>query len=229
MRRALLPLHLRNITIVGFEDETPEQKLAREAKEAADKKKDDDDDDDDDGDEGKEGKSENTDGLKSALQKERAERKKLEKEQKALQKRLEEIDNKDKSDTDKAKEDAAKSKATTEKLAAQLKMVAVNNVIIKLAGTQKFRDMDDALQLIDRELIEVDQDEDDPSQVTVDEASIKTALEKLAKKKPHLILADGQEDKSGSKFNGKKQSTKEADEEMLKRQYPALNRSGHTS
>lgn len=232
MRKDLLPLHLRNLVIRGFEDDPKKEKKdddpdKKTGKESDDDSEDDDDDDDDDDDKGKEKKEpENNDGLKSALAKERKAAKDANRALKAAQKRLDEIDSKDKSDSDKAKDDASKAESKATKLAVRLKDTAVDNVIIRLGGKQKFRDIDDALKLIDRSAIEVDQDEDDPSEVDIDEDSVKSALEKLAKAKPHLILAEGQEDKSGSKFNGKKKSDKDADEETLRTKYTALNRSG---
>lgn len=223
-----LPFYLRNLVVPirGFE-ETPEEKAAREAAEAEEN-----DEENEEGDEDKDKskeKSENNDGLKSALAKERAERKRLEKEAKELRKYKDDADSKDKSESDKAKDDASKAESKAQKLAVRLKETAVDNAIIRLGGKLKFRDIDDALKLVDRELITVDQDDDDPSEVDLDEGSVKSALEKLAKAKPHLIIAEGQEEKSGSKFNGGKKSTKEADEEALRKAYPALNRSAVNS
>jgi len=224
MRKDLLPHYFRGITLRGFEDETPEQKAAREAAEAEDH----DDDEEESG--GDKDKPEGNDALKSALQKERKAAKDAQRALKLAQKRLDEIDSKDKSETEKAKEDKAKADSKAQKLAARLKEVAVDNAIIKIGGSLKFRDIDDALKLVSRELIEVDQDEDDPAEVEVTESTVKAALEKLAKAKPHLIVADGQEDRSGSKFNGGgRKSNKEMDEEDLKKRYPALARSVHTT
>lgn len=229
MRKILLPKSLQGLTLIGFEEETPEQKTAREA---AEKKaaEDDDDDDDEGGDKGDK-KPEDNSGLKSALDKERRARKAAEKLARDAQKIIDEAKAKDLSETDQAKDKADKADAKSVKLAEKLKVTAVDNVIIRLAGGLKFRDIDDALQLISRGDIEVDQDDDDPSDVTIDESSVKKALEALAKKKPHLIVAEGQGEKSGSKFGGggNKKSEKETDDEMLRKNYPALNRSGHTS
>jgi hypothetical protein len=225
MRKALLPLHLRNIIIRGFEDETPEQKAAREAAEAEEG---DDDDDDDDADKGKD-KAKDNDGLVSALQKERKAAKEAQRALRAAQKRLEELDAKDKSETDKAKDTASKAESQVQKLAGRLKDAAVDNAITRLATELKFRDVDDALKLIDRGAIEVEQDDDDPSDIDLDLESVKSALAKLAKSKPHLIMAEGQGDKSGSKFNGSKKPTKEAEEEAIRAKYPALRRSSHTA
>lgn len=222
MRKGLLPKHYYDIVFRGFEGDGDEGEGEGS-------------DDGDDGDEGEEGGEEkgkedsNTDGLKSALQKERRERKRLEREAKELKRFKDEAEGREKSDTDKAKEDASKAESKAQKLAAKLRDSALDNAIIKAAGGLKFRDIDDALKLIDRDAIDIDQDDDDPSEINLDEDSVKAALEKLAKAKPHLIVADGQGEKSGSKFNGGKKPTKQTDEEVLKSKYPALNRSLHTS
>ena len=71
--------------------------------------------------------------------------------------------------------------------------------------------------------IDIDQDEDDPSDVEVDENQLEQALKKLAKAKPHL-LGDGSSSgtPTGSKFNGSSKGGKKLDEESLKAVYPAL-------
>ena len=215
MRKDLLPL-FENLRIRGFEtddnDSEDEESNDEESEENEDEEKDKD-------------KPENTDALKSALRKERNLRKKEERDRKALAKRLDELDSKEKSETDKAKEDASKAESKAQRLAVALKTTAVDNAIIKAAGKLKFRDIDDALKLVNREEIDVEQDEEDPSQVDLDEESVKSALETLAKTKPHLILADGQEDKSGSKFAGSRKSQKDMDEDALIEKFPALARS----
>lgn len=223
MRKGLLPKHYYSIVLRGFEGDGDEGEGEGS-------------DDDDDGDEGEEnekkegeGDSGNTDGLKSALQKERRERKRLEREAKELKKFKDEAEGKTKSDTDKAKEDASKAESKAQKLAVKLRDSALDNAIIKAAGGLKFRDIDDALKLVDRDAIDIEQDDDDPSEIDLDEESVKTALEKLAKAKPHLIVAEGQGEKSGSKFNGGKKPSKQTDEDVLRSKYPALNRSQHTS
>lgn len=224
MRKDLLPYYLQNVIIRGFEDETPEQKAAREKAEAEEN----DDEDEENDDDKEKGKAENNDALVSALKKERTERKRLAREAKEMRERLDALDAKDKSETDKAKDTASKAESTVQKLAAKLLQAEVDNSITKFAGELKFRDIDDALRLVDRSLIEVEQDDDDPASIDLDSATVKSALAKLAKDKPHLIVAEGQEDKSGSKFNGSKKPTKEAEDEALKKQYPALNRSFHS-
>lgn len=209
------------VTIIGFEDPPG----------GGDDDNDDDDSDDDDDSEnddsgsGGEGKGgDETAGLKSALDKERRERKRLEKEAKQLRKFKEESESKDDSDKDKAVKEAEREKAKTVRLAEKLKGNAVDTAIIKLAGKHKFRDVDDALRLLNRDSIDVDQDEDEPDDVEVDEKSVDKALKALASAKPHLILADGEEHPSGSKFGGRKKDDQQADEEALRDKYPALRR-----
>jgi hypothetical protein len=215
MRKDLLPL-FENLRIRGFETDDNDS----EDEESNDEESEDEEQEGQDKD-----KPENTDALKSALRKERNLRKKEERDRKALAKRLDELDSKEKSETDKAKEDASKAESKAQRLAVALKTTAVDNAIIKAAGKLKFRDIDDALKLVDREAIDVEQDDDDPSNVDLDEESVKSALESLAKTKPHLILADGQEDKSGSKFAGSRKSQKDMDEDALIEKFPALARS----
>lgn len=225
MRKGLLPKHYYDIVLRGFEEDDDKKSGTGDG---TDDGADGDEEEEEDDKGGKEG-SENTDGLKSALQKERRERKRLEKEARELKKFKEEAEGKDKSDTDKAKEDASKAESKAQKLAAKLRDSALDNAIIKAAGGLKFRDIDDALKLVDRGDIDIEQDDDDPTEIELDEASVKAALEKLAKAKPHLIVAEGQGERSGSKFNGGKKPNQQTDEEVLRSKYPALNRSGHTS
>jgi len=224
MRKGMLPYYLQNLVIRGFEDENPPKKKE-------DGEGNDDEEEDDENDEGGESKDKDTgnDALKSALQKERRARKAAERQAKELQKFKEEKENADKSETDKAKDEATKAADRATKLANKLRDTAVDNAIIKQGGKLKFRDIDDALKLIDRSAIEVDQDEDEPDDITVDESSVEAALKALAKAKPHLIIAEGQEDKSGSKFGGGRKPQKDADEDALRDRYPALNRSGHNA
>jgi hypothetical protein len=78
-----------------------------------------------------------------------------------------------------------------------------------------------------------EQDEDDPSQVTVDEASVTAAVKELAKTKKHFIQSEdgGQQQrqrqapKSGSSFGGSGNQNKQtAEQQALVAKYPALRR-----
>lgn len=178
------------------------------------------------GDEGSSGegekKPEDTAGLKSALEKERLAAKTATKALKAAEKRLAEIDGKDKSEAEKAKEASAKAQEKVTKLATSLKTQALDSAIEREARALKFRDVDDAIRLVDRGAIEVEQDEDDPSDVSVDQKTVKTAVQALANKKKHLIGEEGSEDPSGSKFGGGNKDKKTLTEEALVQKYPAL-------
>lgn len=226
MRKDLLPYYLQNITIRGFEDDDK-----KDDKDDKSKGSDDDDDDDDSGDDkGEKGdKDSGNEGLKSALRKERQERRRLDKELKAALKFKEDAESKDKTETDKAKDSEAKATAKAEKLATKLRTNAVDTEIIKLGTKLKFRDLDDALKLVNRDDIEIDQDEEDPSDITIDSKTVEQALKDLAKAKPHLLVAEGSTERSGSKFAGGKKSQDELDDEAIKAKYPALARSSHKS
>lgn len=217
MRKDLLSKLFGNLDIRGFEPDDDEDKEKNSKSEESEEENDEENEEKE--------KSENTDGLKSALRRERAERKRLDKEAKAMKARLDELDSKEKSESDLAKETASKAESKAQKLAERLRVTAVDNAIIKLGGKLKFRDIDDALKLVNRDNIDVEQDEDDPSDIQIDDASVETALKELAKKKPHLIIAEGQGEASGSKFGGGRKSQKELDDETLKENYKAFGTS----
>lgn len=200
---------------------------------------DDDEEEDDDKAKAKKAKAaEDTAGLRSALQKERNDRKKADRELKALRKFKEEEEAKNKSDTDKAKDAAEKATRKAEKLAEGYKTNSINLAVIKAAnGKLAFADIDDALRLIDRESLEVEQDEDDPSDVTIDGDSVTKALKALLKKKPHLAAKasddddeddEEEEDKPSRRSTGSKVGSRgtrdkgKLSEEKLKELYPQL-------
>lgn len=172
-------------------------------------------------------------GLKSALQKEREQRKSAAKELRTLtkqfrdaQKRLDELDDKDKSEVEKATKALAAAQEKTTKLASRLRTQAVDALIERHARDMKFIDVDDALSGVDRSKIEVEQDDDDPSDITVDAKTVKAAVKALADKKKHLIQSegDGSGGPSGSRFGGgsNKSGDKDAEKARLKELYPAL-------
>ena len=205
----------------------------------------DDDDDDDDDDEDDDPKAA-TKALREALQKERRSRRQLEKEVKKLRKGqigkpVEDDGGKPKpSDSDnadltaatkaaeKAQTEAERAKGTAAKLAARLRDTEVNR-LIRAEAAKRFIDPEDAVAQVDRRSIEVDQDEDDPEDVEVDEMSVREAVKALAKKKPHL-LKPKDEDGSGSrpstsKFGGgRKRQNDGAEDEALRDLYPMLRR-----
>lgn len=222
-----LPDEFLELLVQGFEDPLKKKEGKKDGEPDDDSDDDDEDeedeDDEDDENKGKKGDEGNA-GLKSALQKERRDRRKLEKENRRLTKLNKEKEDAEKDDTTKATERATTAETKAERLAVRLKDTALDNVIIKLAAD--FIDVDDALSLIDRDLIEVEQDEDDPSDIEIDKKSVKKALDALKESKPHLVKKDGKPPppKSGSKFSGGEKSKEQLDEEALAERYPALNR-----
>lgn len=214
-----------DFTIVGFE----KKEESSSEKDDGSEEDDDDDDDDSEKDDSKSGESgegkEDTRGLKSALDKERRDRKRFEKELKALRKFKDDTESANDSEKDKAEKEATKAKEKNAKLATKLRENAIDTALIKLAGKHKFRDVDDALRLVNRESIDVEQDEDEPDDIEIDEKSVEKALKALATSKPHLVLADGEEDRSGSKFGGKKKGDEGTDDDALRNKYSALRRS----
>lgn len=208
----------------------------------------DDDSDDDDGDDGdagtgddgkkKEGdgdKKDDDDGdaadnLKKALRAERKQRKQFERELKQL--RQLQTDKKEGDDGEAAKlqkkADSAEAKAT--RLAERLLKTAVDGAIVKAATKLNFRDVDDALAQVKRDLEAwVDQDEDDPSEIEVDAEAVERAVKKLAESKKYLLKVDGEMDPSGSKFGGRGNNNDALSEEKLRQKYSALGPGATTS
>lgn len=164
-------------------------------------------------------------GLKSALQKERqgrqADADEL-KELRKLKKQHDEAELAKKSDIDQAriKAEAAEEKAT--KLATGFLNRELNLAIVEAARGLDFIDADDALAGVDRSGFTFTQDEDDPSNVTIDKKTIEAAVKSLATKKPHFVKAGTDDGKpSGSQFGGPKKKQQTSDE-ALKEKYPSL-------
>ena len=222
-----LPKEFHDLVLLGFEEP---KKKEDESEEDDDSDDEGDEDDDDKG--GDEGKGKGNEGLKSALTKERKERRRLERENKRLAKAQKDREDAEKDDATKAKDEAAAEKTKSAKLANRLRDTALDNSIIKLANGMNFADIDDALKLIDRDDIDIDQDEDDPSDIEIDEKTVKEALEALAKRKPHLLKSENGErkpPKSGSKTGGGEKTKEQLDDEALAARYPALRRGSRKS
>lgn len=77
------------------------------------------------------------------------------------------------------------SRDTNEKLARGFANQALHTAIVKIATKESFIDPEDALVLMKN--LDVDQDDEDPTQVEVDEASVLAEVKSLAKRKPHLV------------------------------------------
>ena len=167
-------------------------------------------------------------GLKSAIKAERELKKAAEKKAKAADKRAtalqKEKDAKEAeklSDIEKANKKATEAEAKATKLVEGYVKVNINAAIEKAASN--FIDIDDVLSRVDRSLITFEQDEDDPSIVTVDKKSVQAAVKKLATEKPHWIKS-GTEDgePSGGQFGNHKKQKASVEESQLKEFYPSL-------
>lgn len=171
--------------------------------------------------------TEDVSGLKSALEKERADRKTAEKALKAFQKAEENRTNAEKTEIQRATDNATRESQRVQKLAKGFRDRAVNEAVMAAAGKAKFRDPSDALRPEVLAAIGVEQDEDDPTQIEIDEKTVTEAIKKLAKNKPHYLLAEEKKtlSKSGSSFGGSSESANQtADEAAIARLYPALAR-----
>lgn len=187
------------------------------------------DDHDDSGDKGDNSDDdkghEDNSGLKSALQKERARANKAEKALKAANKAKEEAALAEKSEIEQAKIREEKASQRAEKLANGLLTTKLDHTIERIAKDMGFIDVNDVVNAVERKDFVYEQDEDDPSDITIDEKSIETAVKALAAKKAHWIRSD--DDDSGSQKTGgqfgrggsKKKPTPEA---TYRERYPSL-------
>lgn len=199
---------------------------------------------DDDGDEGDENDDDASDaseehddaddpkvkGLKTALATERASNKSNAKELKRLERELkkakaaqDEKELEEKSEVEQAKTKATKAEEKATKLAAGLLKRDIDSAIEKAARDAGFIDIDDALSGVDRSKITFEQDEDDPSDIDIDLATVKAEVKGLASRKKHLIRS-GTEDgePTGSTFGGSKRKKGKLDDDSLKERYPSL-------
>lgn len=233
-----LPSWLRGIFLFGDpKDDDDEGKKDEEDEDSEDDDEDDEDEDDVDDDSQKGGgsddkkKSKEDDNaeLLKALRSERKERKKLARELKRTQR--EKSSKKDSEDEQALGEKLTASEARVAKFGPKFRTLALNAVIREEAKDLGFVDMDDVLTGIDREDIDVEQDDEDPSEVTIDRDSVKEALAELKEKKPHWLKSSKDEDededeerpvKSGSKMSGKKKKGTKTDEQTLRTRYPSL-------
>ena len=247
-----------NWPLVGFEGEGGQggnsgsgESSENEDEEENEEHEDEEDEDDESGSK-KGGKKDEEDddvaGLRSALKKERLARREAQKGLKTLRTEFEQFKNKQ--TQGQKEEEEAETKKQADAAAAKLERVsagfarnAVDTAIVRaLQGSNapKFQDHDDVLRLIDRDDIDVDQDDDDPSKVSVDAGDIKRALKDLAKRKPHLLIkgeggdqgkgsGDGGDNGQGGKtgrFGGanNNNSKSQSRRDELMKKYPALGR-----
>lgn len=221
-----LPEWLRlNYLVLGHEDDPDE------GDEGEEDEGEEDDEDDDEGEEPdeKDGDKKRKDGFKSDaskasvladLARERRERQRLQREAAARKKKDDEAELKTKTEVEQATTKLTKAEERAANLAKGFLTTRLDNAIERVARELRFKDVDDALSLVDRSEIEVEQDEDDPSKVKIDSESLKAAVKALATKKKHLI-SEGTDDgePTGGQFGNKKKKGKAADDEVLVKKY----------
>jgi hypothetical protein len=194
----------------------------------------DDSSDDDDSDDGDDDLPDDGKELKGALKKEREnartaskELKKAQRELKRLQAKQEEKDTAEKGETEAAKAAEKKAAEKVTRLATRLRDQAVESAVTKAANKIGFRDADDVMAVLARSNfkdLDIDQDEEDPADIEIDEKSVEKALKAIADKKPHWLIADGETDASGGRFNRGKKPPVKTTEEQYKEKYSALRR-----
>lgn len=161
--------------------------------------------------------------LQIALEKERRLNKRLSRNQARMAQSKTAEESKEQEDLATAQNREREATARAEKLAAGLLQRDINATIEKVARELKFLDPDDAISGVDRTLIESDQDDEDPTDILVNEETVRTAVKALAAKKPHFIRT-GTDDggATGSPFGGRKGGSKKSTDDTLRDLYPAL-------
>jgi hypothetical protein len=221
----LVPWYLLD-SIVGYEGEEGSESSDESSEEEGEEEGEEEEEE-----EGGEGEKpptqEDIDRINKALRAERKLRRQAEKDLKALQKvSTESTDTSDK-EAKQAREREAAEASKSERLAARFLDTALEGSIVKAATKLKFRDVDDAVTQINREDIDWEQDEDDPSKVTIDGDSVTAAVKALAKKKPYLLATENGAGggASGGQFGGASGNKPDGlTEEALRSTYPALRR-----
>lgn len=164
----------------------------------------------------------NLEGLKAALRRERQINRENTRKLNRLERQTKQKTDAEQSELERTKEELASSTTRTQQLAEGFLKVQLDRLIEKAASKAKFRDTDDALRMVDRSLITYDQDDENPSDIDVDEKTVEEAVKKLAAAKRHLITSgtdDGEP--TGGQF-GTKKGKKPTTEEELQRKYPSL-------
>lgn len=168
--------------------------------------------------------SSDSSALLKALQAERKRAKDAERRAKAAEKAEEERKLAEKSELERAQTELQQRQDANQKLAAALLQRDLKDAIVKAASALNFIDTDDALAGVDRTALSYEQDEDDPTDITIDYKSVERAVKALATKKPHFLkggTSDG--DPTGSGFGGAKQTQQDA-EKNYREKYPSLAR-----
>lgn len=183
----------------------------------------DDDDDSDSGDSGSEGQEKKSDDGDDALAKITARMKAADKRAADAEKRIKEFEDKDKSELEKATQRVTELEASLSEKDTALKNLQMQNAFLS-SNEISWHDSDVALQHADLSGV-VDEDG------VVDKKALKAALKALADSKPYLVKKDDSGDGAGGSGpsgvpagSGQRGGSKtKADEEALRKKYPALN------
>lgn len=179
-----------------------------------------DDHDDDDDNEHDDRNDPKVKGLRDALKAERRRANTAERAAKAAAKEKDERELAEKSAIEQAETRAQRATERLQKLSDGYRKSAIDRAIEKAASD--FIDPNDAVTTIDRSLIEVEQDDEDPSIVKVDAKSVTRAVKALAAEKSHWLKKPGTDDgkPSGSGFGGSKRTdTEQSREAALRDKY----------
>jgi hypothetical protein len=165
-----------------------------------------------------------TAALLKALQEERAEKKRLARDLKTRTKAEEDKKLLEQGEVVKLKADLDARDARLKALAGNYLKDKMDSAIREEARRLKFIDVSDALGGVDRSQITVEQDEDNPADVVIDETTLKKAMKTLADNKKHLIQSGTEDGKpTGEGFGGSgKSKDKNSKEEELRKLYPNL-------
>lgn len=163
--------------------------------------------------------------LKRALVAERRARKAAEKTANTLSKEKQEAEEAEAGELSATRAKLQRAEARTTKLSEGFVKVNIDSAILNAAAKASFIDTNDALAGVDRSTISYTQDDDNPAEVVVDQASVKKAVERLAAKKPHWIAEDDSISPSASHTFGRagnRRGREKATAEELQQKYPSL-------
>lgn len=125
----------------------------------------------------------------------------------------------DEKEAEKARKRAEAADSKVTRLADKLLRQSRDAAILEAARNAGFIDPSDALTDTIRNAVEYDQDDDDPSDIEIDEDSVEEAVTKYAKKKQHLVgKGTDTSTRSGSR-RGKRKSSDDLDEKVLESNY----------
>lgn len=212
-----LPYWLQGLIIVGREEDEDKD----DSEENSEEDQDDEESDDEDKDKGDEGTpSEREAALQEALEKERKLRRQAEREARKAKKTAATKKSTEEADDTKAR--LEQSETRTARLAKGFLDSKIEAAVLAEARKQGFIDPTDALINDVLKEVDADQDDEDPTDVEVDEESVVDAVKALARKKKHLVGQGTSTVKSGGKFRGKGGEDKGGSDAALQEHYPSL-------